>query len=694
MLDKEEVAADLPAALEVVRSALSEVDLLIEDFAPGVLARLGLDPGELRIEFPSLVILSLSHHGQDGPYRDLAGSALTSYALGGSLYRAGRAIDAPLPPPAEFAESITGITGALAAVAVLAVRGSGGAGDLIDCSVVESCLSASDWGVTFQVLGMPASRVGAGPGYPVYAVADGFVRVLNLSPRQWVAFRAWLGNPPEISGPEWEALPYRAANADVVDMAFAAFARERGREELFHEGQQRGVSIVPVYAPEEIATDSHFQERGTLAHVAFPGLGGLSVPRAFVRFGMGTMPAVPAPPVSTGSISGRTGASLPGPVDFSRLKVVELGAGGVGPEASRFLSLFGADVIKVEHLSAADFMRTMAGPGRHEMAPTWASSNRNKRSVELNLKVPGDLETMLRLMDRADVFIENNGGGVCDRLGIGYETVSTRNPRIVYCSSQMAGAWGPASPYTGFGPSNHALSGLAQLWTHPDNPKPEGNTLVHPDHMAGKMLALAASAALINRERTGHGCFVDLAQSEFAMATIAEQFVEASLRGRTERRGQDHPAFVPHGVFPAAAPDTWIAIAVETDIQWQALKQALGNPDWAADAALDHTTGRLAARVAVRDGLAGWTRTLSSVAAAKALQKAGVPAMPVCTNLEQLADPHLNARGAFDLLDHPFLGWGRYEGAPFRFERFRLKAPERAPLLGEHTADVIKDWLG
>ncbi len=694
MLDKRIVRHDLPAEAAAVRVMAAAADLLIEDLPPDALAAAGLDPAELMAENPSLIVLSLSHYGQDGPYRDFPGSALTSYALGGSLFRAGRAIDAPLPPPGEFAESIAGITGALAAAALLAARGAEGPGDRIDCSVVESCLSASDWNIVSRMSGAPASRVGAGPAYPVYPVADGFVRVLNLSARQWVAFREWMGNPPEISGAEWEALAFRAANAEVIDAVFAARAGQRRREELYHEGQRRGVSIVPMYAPEEIAGDAHYAERQTLATVDFPGLGPIDVPRAFVRFGQGSIPATPAAPIDAQAPSVPTAATGTRPIDFSSLRVVELGAGGVGPEASRFLALFGADVIKVEHPSAPDFMRAIGGPGNFEKAPSWASSNRNKRSVELNLKDPADLETMLRLMDGADVFIENNGGGVCDRIGVGYETVSARNPRIVYCSSQLAGAWGPASAYTGFGPSNHALSGLAELWTAPDSPKPEGNTLVHPDHMAGKMLALAAICGLIERQRTGQGCFIDLAQSEFAMATIGEQFVEASLLGKTARRGQAHPAFVPHGVFPAAIGDTWVAIAVENDEHWTKLGAALGSPVWAADQSFATAPGRIAGREAITAGVTAWTRSQTAIVAARTLQQAGVPAMPVCTNVEQLADAHLNARTAFDLVEHPALGWGRYEGAPFRFQRFALRAATRAPLLGEHTAEVLRDWLG
>jgi crotonobetainyl-CoA:carnitine CoA-transferase CaiB-like acyl-CoA transferase len=686
-LDKQIIRSDDASLLP---SLAAGADLLVEDLGPGA-----LDVEPIRAANPGIVILSLSHYGQDGPYRDWAGSALTSFALGGSLFRSGRATEAPLPPPVELADTIGGITGVLAAVAALVARKGATDGDHIDCSIAEACLATSDWGVpTRSLMGTTMPRNGAGPVYPVYRVADGFVRILNLSARQWNAFVEWMKNPPEFAAPEWQILPWRAANADVVDLVCEREIGDRPREELFHEGQQRGVSIVPVYAPEDVPHDAHFRERQALAEVEHPEAGTLNIPRSFVRFGKGTIPPAPAAPTiaPTAAFSGKRVA--PPGLDFSKLRVVELGSGGVAPEAARHFGLLGADVIKIEHPSAMDFLRGSGGPGMHEHTGTFSSSNRNKRSVELDLKTEEGRGTLFRLLSVADVFFENNSGGVCDRLGIGYEAVAAVNPRIVYASSQMMGATGPASSYSGFGPSNHAVSGIAHLWSAPDNPKPEGNMLVHPDHLAGKTLAIAALAALGERQRTGRGCFIDLAQAEFAMATIGEAFAEVSMFGSVQRRGQDHPAFVPHGVFPTVIKDEWVAVAVETDDQWARLREALGNPDWAADPALDTIAGRLAARPAIAAGLAGWTSQRTRPYIVNTLQRFGVPAMQVMAPVDQLADVHLNERGAFATIVHPLSGPARFEGQPYRFERLQLVPESPAPILGAHTAEVLREWLG
>ena len=584
----------------------------------------------------------------------------------------------------------------LASLAVIAERKAGSGGTKIDCSVAESCVATSDWSIPIRsLMGTTTPRDGAGPLYPVYHVKDGWVRVLNLSPKQWQAFLEWAGRPDELAGEEWASLPYRAANPETIDLVFKREFGDRTREELFHEGQRAGVSVVPVYAPEDIAQDSHFDARKTLATVEFPDLGEIAIPRTFVRLGRSTIPESPSAPVTRETLTGpRTREILSPGLSFSQIRVVELGSGGVAPEATRHLALFGADVIKVEHLSAPDFMRTTAGPGMHEYTANWASSNRNKRSVEIDLKTGEGRRQMFELLSNADVFIENNSGGVCDRLGIGYEAISAINPRIVYCSSQIFGATGDASAYSGFGPSNHAASGLAHLWSAPDNPKPEGNQLVHPDHLAGKTLAIGAIAALINRQRTGLGEFVDLAQAEFAMTTIGEAFVEASLSGKAERRGQDHPSFAPHGVFPTLLPDEWVAIAVETDEHWQSLKHALGNPDWAQDETLDDARGRLLSRETIRAGVSAWTETKARPFIVNELQLQGIPAMQLLTPVEQLADPQLNDRGIFETLVHPLAGPGRFEGLPFRFEARDNPVGRRAPLLGEDTSGVLRDWLG
>jgi crotonobetainyl-CoA:carnitine CoA-transferase CaiB-like acyl-CoA transferase len=693
-LGKETVTLDPATDPGAVRTALADIDLLIDGHRPGQLAAWGLDPAALREAFPHLIILSLSHYGQSGPYRDRAGSALTSFALGGSLFRAGRPSEPPLPPPVELADTIGGVTGALAAVTALVARGRDGSGDWIDCSVAESCLATSDWAVPMRSLaGTTTKRDGSGPLYPVYQAADGFVRVVNLSPKQWSAFTAWLGGPEEFAAPEWGNLLFRLANADVIDLVFARETAGRTREDLFHSGQRAGVSVVPVYAPEEIAVDAHFTERRALAEVTDPALGTVRVPRAFVRFD-GTVPEAPRPASRLARIpdGGRFREDVAG-LDFRALKVVELGSGGVAPEASRYFALLGADVVKVESPTALDFLRAAAGPGMHEYSPPFASSNRNKRSVQLDLKTEEGRAALARLLAVADVFFENNSGGVCERLGAGYEAVAATNPGIVYASSQLLGATGAAAAYSGFGPSNQAVGGISALWTHPDNPRPEGVSLVHPDHLAGKMLALAALAALGERRRTGRGRRIDLAQAEFAMATIGEAFVEASLLGRSVRRGHDHPAFVPHGVYPTLLPDEWVAVAVETDEQWQGLRRALGEPQWAADPALDRAAGRIAARRQIDEGLSAWTSGKTRTAVAHALGAAGVPAMPVLAPVEQIADPHLAARGAFDLVHHPLAGWAWMEGLPFRFQRLQVEPSRRAPLLGEHTDAVLAEWL-
>jgi crotonobetainyl-CoA:carnitine CoA-transferase CaiB-like acyl-CoA transferase len=697
MLDKEIVPLDTPWNSEGVEARLSSLDVLVDGLPPDGLAARGLDPDRLSKDHPGLVILHLSHFGQDGPYRDWAGGSLIDFALGGSLIRCGRATEAPLPPPAEIGDSIGGITGVLATLAVVAERSrADSGGDRIDCSISEACLATSDWSIPIRsLMGTTTPRNGAGPLYPVYRVKDGFVRVLNLSPKQWRAFMTWIGKPPELAAAEWESLPYRAANPETIDLVFEREFGHRTREELYHEGQRAGVSVVPVYAPEDIAGDAHFSERRTLAKVDFPGLGKISVPRSFVRLGRGSIPADPEPPSERTAIPAPQERERLAPgLDFSKLRVVEIGSGGVAPEASRHLALFGADVVKVEHLSAPDVLRTTGGPGMHEYTGSWASSNRNKRSVEIDLKTPEGRSQIFELLSQADVFFENNSGGVCDRLGIGYEAVSAANPRIIYCSSQIFGATGKASAYSGFGPSNHAASGLAHLWSAPDNPKPEGNQLVHPDHLAGKMLAIAAIAALIDRQRSGLGNFVDLGQAEFAMATIGEIFVEASLAGKAARRGQNHPSFAPHGVFATLLPDEWVAISVETDEQWNGLKRVLGDPDWAQNPQLAEAGGRLAQRERLAQGVSSWTTTKARPFIVNALQREGVPAMQLLHPVEQLADPHLNARGAFETLVHPLAGIGRFEGLPFHFKQRPKPTGERAPLLGEQTAAVLSDWLG
>ena len=377
---------------------------------------------------------------------------------------------------------------------------------------------------------------------------------------------------------------------------------------------------------------------------------------------------------------------------FRGLRVLDFGVGAVGVEVGRFFAEYGADVVKVESSSAPDFIRTITPEG---MNPAFASSSRSKRSLGVNLKDARGLALVRRMAKRADVLIENNGAGVMERLGLGYETLTAENPRLVYFSSNLTGSRGPWASWIGYGPSTHPVSGMQHLWNYPeDEARPAGSTNVYPDHFVGRLGALAALAGLYQRERSGRGYHAEAAQFEGAIGFIGDLLARESVAlGTVHPRGNASDEGAPWGAFPCAGEDEWVAICVRSDDEWQALRDALGEPAWAAAAEYDTALGRMAARETLDRHLSVWTRERKPHDVMHALQARGIPAAALHHPGHEIADPHLRERGYFQSFEQPPFGRLTAEGPAFRASDLPAPIQFAAPRLGEHSRDVCRDWL-
>jgi crotonobetainyl-CoA:carnitine CoA-transferase CaiB-like acyl-CoA transferase len=314
---------------------------------------------------------------------------------------------------------------------------------------------------------------------------------------------------------------------------------------------------------------------------------------------------------------------------------------------------------------------------------------RGRRSVALDLATDEGRALAFELCATADIVAENHRGGVLDRLGLGYDDVRAANPGVIYAASQGYGRGGPFAEMPAYGPLNSGFSGVHLQWNHPDAPFPCGTSLNHPDHIAGKLLAVGVLAALDHRARTGEGQLLDMAQTEASAYLIGEIYLDAALRGDDPPPlGNRSDTAVPHGVYPSDGTDQWVAIAVGDDAAWRRLVAALG---WAHDPALDALAGRLAARERIDADLAAWTTTLTPEQAAARLQRAGVSAMPVMGPVQHHADPHLAERGFIVHLVHPEVGPERQVGNPTRFSRLHQRTAASAPCLGADTVAVLAE---
>jgi benzylsuccinate CoA-transferase BbsF subunit len=369
---------------------------------------------------------------------------------------------------------------------------------------------------------------------------------------------------------------------------------------------------------------------------------------------------------------------------------------GAGAFTTKLLADFGAQVIKIESAERLDALRGSrpfrdGKPGVNRSG-YFADRNSSKRGITLNLKNPKGQEFARRLIARSDVVANNFSPGVMEKFGLGYDDVRRIRPDIVYVSMSMQGTAGPDHKYLGFGLTIGALTGLQYLSGLPEC-EPAGTGTNFPDHIPNPChAAFAILAALFHRRRTGEGQFIDLAQTEPMISLLGPTILNYTVNGDlSERNGNARPPRVPHGVYPCAGEDRWIAISAWTDQAWDSLVRVLGFPNW-ADRELSSAENRLARRQDIDAGIAEATRLREADELMAALQSGGVPAGVVRSAADViLSDPQLRHRGHWVHLNHQEMGRSLYNAPPFRMSGVDAVPRTPAPLLGEHTVEICRE---
>ncbi|MEO2168120.1 MAG: CoA transferase [bacterium] len=299
-----------------------------------------------------------------------------------------------------------------------------------------------------------------------------------------------------------------------------------------------------------------------------------------------------------------------------------------------------------------------------------------------------------RLVEWADVLCENFAPGPMERFGMSWPELREINPRLVMASGCLFGQTGPHRSYPGFGAQGSALSGFNHLTGWPDRAS-TGPSGTITDSLAPRYVALAIVGALIERERTGRGQYLDLAQVETAVYSTSDVMLRYFANGEVvTRNGNRNPHASPHAAFPCAGRDRWIAITCRSEHEWQALRQAMGDPEWSRDAKFASLEQRKTNEDELEQRLGEWTRGFEPHALMATLQAAGVPAGAV-QDFEALQhDPQLAARGHFRLRDHSTLGPLQLEHAGFRLSDSPPDYPTAGPTLGGHTDWVLREVLG
>ena len=379
------------------------------------------------------------------------------------------------------------------------------------------------------------------------------------------------------------------------------------------------------------------------------------------------------------------------------LRVLDLSRVLAGPWCTQTLADLGADVVKVERPGCGDDTRQWGPPWAADgMSAYFLSTNRNKRSIAVDPAEPADQALVRRLASVADVVVENFKVGGLAQYGLDYASLAPANPRLIYASITGFGQTGPYRDRPGYDFMIQATGGLMSITGQPDSAPGGGPVKVGvavTDVMSGMYTSVAILAALQRRATSGRGQYIDMALMDVQVAMLANQAANFLVGGTVPGRlGNAHPNIVPYQEFPTA--DGYLIIAVGNDRQFAQLADVMGRPQWASDERFARNPDRVQHRDELTSEMAAITRTRPTGAWLEMLERANVPCGPINTIERVFADPQVQARALrFDL---------RADGgeaipqvaSPIRLSESPVRYVRVPPGLGQHTAEVVNEWLG
>lgn len=729
--DKQSIVIDLESEggrselLELARTA----DFVIESFAPGYLGERGLGYEALSAVNPALVVVSITPFGQTGPKAGWAASDLTIWAASRTMMITGDDDKPPLGLAVPQAWLHGGAEAAVGALIAHHEREGTGRGQHVDVSVQAAAAMASQGTILDSAWSAPeTSRVAGGVkfgGIPLRFVnpaLDGFVSVTFLFGSAIGPFsrrlmevlceegfvdeatrdKDWLGYTMLLAtGKEPLSEYMRCAEA------IAAWTSGHTKAELLRMGMEKGLLIVPVSTMADVAHSPQLEARDFWEEVEHPELGRtVRYPGAFAKLSARPMRTRLRPPLlgehqmmATAARAAR--AIAPGggggKPPLAGLKVLDAMWVIAGPWGTRYLADYGATVVKIESTTRVDTLRTIGpfkdgSPGA-ERSGGWANINAGKFGLNVSLTNPGGRELVERLVRWADVVTESFTPGTMARLGLGYEDLRALNPGVIMVSSCLNGQSGPYATLAGFGTMGSQIAGFGMLAGWPGR-APAGAAGAYTDYLAPKFTASAILAALDHRRRTGEGQYIDISQAEASTRFLGPALLDYTVNGRLwDLRGNDTPLYFPHGVYPAAGVEGWVAIAVTADGQWPALCRVIGRPEWGHAAGYATQAGRRADGEAIDGAIAAYTSAREPGEIEEALQAAGVPCHRALDSAAALVDPQLGHRGHFVTVPHPELGDVVVENSRMLFSRTPAQVSRPAPTFGQDTDYVLRELL-
>jgi len=690
-------------------------DLLVHNYPAAQAEVLGLDYGAFQALNPRLVMCAVTPFGLTGPYKDYAAYELTVAHAGGWAWLSPGGSDRPDLPPLRAAGQQADFQGGLAAAtACLAAYFRAlqtGRGEHIDLSVQSYVASFLEHNFVFYTyLGWHTSRLGRRLQDPwkIFECKDGPIFLAVAEEDQWQRLQELMGNPDWSQQDLFRNAARRARNKEALHHHLNAWLRDWKVADLFRAGQEKRICFAPVFDMAQLAEQEQLRARNFFVEVSHPRAGRLThlgppyqlgqpwwkirrpAPLLGEHNAEQLRAAAPAPPVQT---------STPPALPLAGVRVADFSWVWAGPFCTAHLAHLGAEVIKIESRARLDLTRRLpASPrGIKPSANTSAVFNQwaqAKKSLRLDFTTPEGRRIARELIQHSDVVVDNFATGVMDKLGFGYDALKQLKPDLIVASISGYGHTGPQKNYMAYGPAIAPLTGLSSLTGYPGGPPAEVG-LSYGDPNAGINAAVAICAALVARQRTGGGQYIDVSLWEAVAALLPEGWMAYAMNGQQPaRQGNRDPWLAPHNCFRCAGEDEWVSIACGTDQEWQALCRAMDQPELLRDARFVTAADRKAHEDDLEERLTAWTSRRDKWDITERLQVAGVAAFPSMTSHDLDRDPHLTERGFFVRLPHPEVGRQTHTGIPWRLSSAPNGVRAPAPVLGQHTDGVMRDILG
>jgi crotonobetainyl-CoA:carnitine CoA-transferase CaiB-like acyl-CoA transferase len=665
------------------------------------------DAGALLDTHPGLVVCSITPYGRTGPYAARPSTEFIVPAEAGGLLARGSPRGRPFQAGGRTSEWLSGTYASVAVAAAVWRAQQTGHGEHIDLAMSEVMTVASSGYREYTHVLRGGGPI-AGPTRfietpSIEPTLDGYVGFCTNSREQLNSFLLLIERADLLAEEQFGSAMERQARRDEWDGIVHAWTPKHTTEEIVARATELRIPVAPVLGPDDILDCDHFVARGVFVE---DPTGTFRAPRRPWRMD-DEDPPPPRPAPRLGEHTGRVEArgpsrpvapATPPALPLAGVRVLDLTAWWAGPIAANMLATLGADVIHVESISRFDGMRATGGQtgmdgAWWERSPHYLCSNTNKRGLTLDLGTEEGLGLLRDLIATSDAVLENFSPRVLGNFGLGWDAIQAINSRCILVRMPAFGLSGPWRDNVGFAQTMEQVTGLAWITGFPDDqPRIQQGP---SDPNAGMHATFALIVGLHEREATGRGCHLEVTMVEGALNAAAELVIEKTAYGNgLERDGNRSPHVAPQGLYPGLGDETWLALSVATDAQWVGLQRALGDPAWAQDPALATVDGRRARHDELDARLEEWAREHDVVEAAELLIAHGVPAAAARDPRALYDHPQLQARGYYEVIDHPVVGGHATPVVPFRYASVGrwLRAP--APTLGQHNHDILVDDLG